>query len=74
VLVSSQFFSTSPLTTLLFHDSCLSSTNRSLITSLLSIGTFFGALSGAWVADRLGRRGGIMTAAVVFAVGAAIQT
>lgn len=53
---------------------CISSTSKSLITSFLSIGTLAGALSGAVVADRLGRRGGIILASSVFTIGAAVQT
>lgn len=36
---------------LFFIFSCISSTNKSLITSLLSVGTLGGALSGAYFAD-----------------------
>ena len=34
----------------------ITSVNRSLITSLLSLGTLIGALSGGWVTDRFGRK------------------
>lgn len=37
---------------------CISSTSKALITSFLSIGTCGGALSGAFVADYLGRKKG----------------
>ncbi|KAL8276917.1 hypothetical protein RQP46_010645 [Phenoliferia psychrophenolica] len=53
---------------------CLSSVNKSLITSLLSIGTCGGALSGAFVADYIGRKGGIIFSASVFILGVTIQT
>jgi MFS transporter, SP family, sugar:H+ symporter len=33
---------------------------QSLIVSLLSVGTFFGALSGAPIGDRIGRRWGLL--------------
>ncbi|KAL8283937.1 hypothetical protein RQP46_005369 [Phenoliferia psychrophenolica] len=53
---------------------CLSSVNKSLITSLLSIGTCGGALSGALVAEYAGRKGGIIFAASVFTIGVTVQT
>ncbi|KAI0766561.1 MFS monosaccharide transporter [Trametes elegans] len=50
-------------------------TNReSLVVSILSAGTFFGALGGAPVADILGRRIGIMLSCLVFSLGVALQT
>lgn len=53
---------------------CLSSTNKAMITSFLSIGTILGALSAAMIADRIGRKSGIITAAVIFIIGSVIQT
>ncbi|KAJ3476036.1 hypothetical protein NLI96_g11437 [Meripilus lineatus] len=44
-----------------------------LIVSLLSVGTLTGALSGAKVADFLGRRRAMTTACVVFIVGVIVQ-
>lgn len=35
---------------------------------------FAGALAGAWVADALGRRGGVFLATIVFSFGVALQT
>lgn len=46
---------------------------ESLITSLQSVGSIVGALFNALLIDRLGRKWTIFTAALVFAVGAAIQ-
>ncbi|ODQ66031.1 general substrate transporter [Nadsonia fulvescens var. elongata DSM 6958] len=46
----------------------------SLITSILSAGTFFGALGAPFVSDTLGRRIGIMISCVVFLVGVILQT
>jgi len=46
---------------------------QSLVVSVLSIGTFIGALLGAPVADILGRKWGIVLATVVFDVGVAMQ-
>ena len=48
---------------------------ESLIVSILSAGTFFGALLAAPVADFLGRRWGIFSsAAIVFNLGVILQT
>lgn len=38
----------------------LSANTQSVITSLLSAGTFFGALLQSFTSDRLGRKGSIM--------------
>ncbi|KAI0820337.1 MFS monosaccharide transporter [Trametes gibbosa] len=52
----------------------LPSNRESLVVSILSAGTFFGALLGAPAADILGRRLGIMCSCLVFSVGIALQT
>ncbi|KAI0788773.1 MFS monosaccharide transporter [Abortiporus biennis] len=52
----------------------LSSAQQSLVTSILSAGTFFGAIFGAPIGDFVGRRGGIFVANVVFCLGVALQT
>lgn len=53
----------------------VSSSDESLIVSILSLGTFLGALSSAPVADLLGRRMGlIFSTAVVFNLGVILQT
>jgi SP family sugar:H+ symporter-like MFS transporter len=46
----------------------------SLIVSILSVGTFFGALTAAPVADMIGRRLGLVVCNVVFCVGVILQT
>lgn len=46
----------------------------SLIVSILSAGTFFGALTAAPVADFLGRRLGLVASNVVFCLGVILQT
>jgi SP family sugar:H+ symporter-like MFS transporter len=46
----------------------------SLIVSILSVGTFFGALTAAPVADMVGRRLGLVVCNVVFCVGVILQT
>ncbi|OJT12164.1 hypothetical protein TRAPUB_11274 [Trametes pubescens] len=52
----------------------VSTSRESLVVSILSAGTFLGALSGAPSADILGRRIGIMLACVVFCLGVSLQT
>ncbi|KAI0347887.1 general substrate transporter [Trametopsis cervina] len=52
----------------------LSSSRQSIITSLLSAGTFVGALAQAFTSDRFGRRGSILLWSAIFTVGTAIQT
>ncbi|RYN30686.1 putative glucose transporter rco-3 [Alternaria arborescens] len=46
----------------------------SLIVSILSAGTFFGALTAAPTADFLGRRLGLVVSNIVFCVGVILQT
>jgi sugar porter (SP) family MFS transporter len=52
----------------------ITSSTESLVVSILSAGTFFGALLGAPCADILGRKWGIVVACLVFSVGIAMQT
>ncbi|KAJ7292647.1 general substrate transporter [Mycena rebaudengoi] len=52
----------------------LSSSRQSIITSLLSAGTFVGALGQAFTSDRFGRRGSILIWSGIFTAGVAIQT
>ncbi|GAA5837734.1 hypothetical protein JCM3766R1_000568 [Sporobolomyces carnicolor] len=52
----------------------LTSGDNSLITSILSAGTFVGALAAAPIANKLGRRYGIMCYLVLFAIGVGMQT
>jgi SP family sugar:H+ symporter-like MFS transporter len=47
---------------------------QSIITSLLSAGTFFGAILQSFTADRLGRKYSIMFWGAIFTVGTVIQT
>ncbi|KAF2002088.1 general substrate transporter [Amniculicola lignicola CBS 123094] len=47
---------------------------QSLVVSMLSVGTFFGALGGAQLGDWIGRRWGLIAACVVFTVGVVMQT
>ncbi|GMM38831.1 hypothetical protein DASC09_061700 [Saccharomycopsis crataegensis] len=52
-----------------------SSSEHSLIVSILSLGTFFGALLGSFFADRIGRRMTIiLSTLIVFNIGIILQT
>jgi sugar porter (SP) family MFS transporter len=51
----------------------ISSSTESLVVSILSAGTFFGALSSGYTADWLGRRWAIITSCMVFSIGVAMQ-
>ena len=63
-----QSFSTEP-------DLSITASQDSLIVSILSAGTFFGALTAAPFGDLLGRRYGLMASAgVVFNLGVILQT
>ncbi|KAF2133068.1 general substrate transporter [Dothidotthia symphoricarpi CBS 119687] len=52
----------------------ITSGEKSLIVSILSAGTFFGALAAAPAADALGRVLGLVTSTLVFTVGVVLQT
>jgi sugar porter (SP) family MFS transporter len=52
----------------------ISSSTESLVVSILSAGTFFGALASGFTADWLGRRWAIISSVIVFAIGVAMQT
>ncbi|ODQ50196.1 general substrate transporter [Saitoella complicata NRRL Y-17804] len=52
----------------------ITSSQQSGIVSILSAGTFFGALLAAVVADWIGRKLGIIVSCLVFAFGVALQT
>lgn len=51
----------------------ISSSDKSLMTSILSLGTFAGALIAGDCADKIGRRLTIIAGCVIFAVGVACQ-
>ncbi|EIW87244.1 general substrate transporter [Coniophora puteana RWD-64-598 SS2] len=52
----------------------LSSSRQSIITSLLSAGTFVGSLCQAFTSDSMGRRGSILLWSGIFTIGVIIQT
>lgn len=49
------------------------STEQGGITASMAAGSFISALGSGWVADRLGRRGALMVASVIWIIGAALQ-
>lgn len=51
----------------------LSTSGRSLAVSILSVGTFFGALAAAPLGDYIGRRPAFMLSILVFSLGVLIQ-
>ncbi|KAG8742256.1 hypothetical protein FRC10_001743 [Ceratobasidium sp. 414] len=51
----------------------LTTSKESLVVSILSAGTFFGALTSGIFADKFGRRAGIIVSCVLFSIGVAIQ-
>lgn len=56
------------------NSSCeITTLQQSLVVSVLSIGTFLGALLGAPVADIIGRKWGVVLSTLVFDVGVAMQ-
>ena len=52
----------------------ITTNEQSLVVSILSAGTFTGALLGAPTADFIGRKWGIVFACLIFSVGVAMQT
>ena len=52
----------------------ITSSEQSLVVSILPAGTFFGALFAAPTADFLGRRWSIVLAVLIFSAGVAMQT
>jgi predicted MFS family arabinose efflux permease len=52
----------------------VTTSQESAIVSILSAGTFFGALSSPFMTDYIGRRPGLMIATWVFNLGVALQT
>ncbi|KAF8605370.1 general substrate transporter [Ceratobasidium sp. AG-I] len=51
----------------------ITTSQESLVVSILSAGTFFGALTSGLIADNFGRRAGIITSCILFSVGVAVQ-
>jgi SP family sugar:H+ symporter-like MFS transporter len=52
----------------------ITASQSATIVSILSAGTFFGALTAAPVADAIGRRVGLIASSFVFILGVILQT
>ena len=52
----------------------INASQQSEVVSILSAGTFFGALGAAPIADRIGRRFSLITSCCVFIFGVILQT
>jgi MFS transporter, SP family, sugar:H+ symporter len=52
----------------------VTASQQALIVSILSAGTFFGALTAAPIADLIGRRLGLVASTFVFIFGVILQT
>lgn len=49
------------------------STLQGLITSLMSLGSFTGALAAGFISDKFGRKGALSLACVIWVIGAILQ-
>ncbi|KAH8648491.1 general substrate transporter [Xylariales sp. PMI_506] len=47
---------------------------KGLLTAMIELGAFLGAMNQGWIADKLSRKWSIMVAVVIFLLGSAIQT
>lgn len=47
---------------------------KGLLTAMIELGAFLGAMNQGWIADKISRKWSIFVAAVVFLIGSAIQT
>ncbi|KAK2049087.1 hexose transporter [Colletotrichum somersetense] len=51
-----------------------SGSKKGLMTAMITLGAFFGAMNQGWIADMISRKRSIMVAVVVFTIGSSIQT
>lgn len=47
---------------------------KGLMTAMITLGAFIGALNQSWIADAVSRKYTIMVAVVIFTIGSALQT
>lgn len=47
---------------------------KGLMTAMITLGAFIGALNQGWVADMISRKRSIMVAVVIFTIGSSVQT
>jgi MFS family permease len=51
----------------------VTSSRQSLVTSIINVGEFVGALCAFWIGQKLGMRGGLLLACVVVVIGTTLQ-
>jgi MFS family permease len=71
VLVMPQFLSRFPNVS---ESSSSAGFDKGLLTAMIELGAFFGALNQGWVADKISRKYSIVVAVIIFTVGSALQT
>ena len=47
---------------------------KGLLTALIELGAFLGALNQGWIADKISRKYSIIVAVVIFIIGSVLQT
>jgi MFS family permease len=47
---------------------------KGLLTAMIELGAFIGAMNQGWIADKISRKWSIMTAVLIFLLGSALQT
>lgn len=47
---------------------------KGLLTAMIELGAFIGAMNQGWIADKISRKGSIMTAVLTFLLGSALQS
>ena len=62
-----------PVATVIAEKIALRSSYTSLVVSILSAGTFFGAIIAGDVADRIGRKWTVIAGCVIYTIGVVIQ-
>lgn len=51
----------------------VSASTQSLVTSIINVGEFFGALTASYISERVGLRGGLLVACVIVSIGTTLQ-
>lgn len=55
------------------HSYVVASSVMSLVTSIINVGEFIGALTAFWVGDKAGRKGGLYISSLCVVVGTILQ-
>lgn len=69
ILVMDQFLETFPRI-----DGSSGSFWKGLLTAMIELGAFLGALNQGWIADKISRRYSIIVAVIIFTIGSILQT